>query len=1102
MRRAAYEQRQRKPDNAADDKKYLPGLDALEKEASIENIKPLGKVETDRMMKLINQLLARGTLKEAEKQAFYFWKANLVIDNAKGAIHQEFMRDFWAWLLGRGTEADHKKSPWYRQSLCNDPEVSAYVDAFVTKRHEFKIKLRLLSMRHPVGINQHYLYYKYVIRGEAPDSDHFLDDWQLMLDEFSEARKDGQKERNRDEIDGEYQGENAFHEMAPYGGKREEMGKQAHANKTKKVLAVAAESWNSGLTQDDLKPDVPPPGKDEPEAPEDHKPGPIEEDIDDMSEDRPSSGISKEEMTKAFAVALAPLIDEIRKGSGQPPPPPPPAVPAMPAAVDYSKALFEAGANHGKLSQQIAEERRQYEESVNSLKARLDKVSTDVANRNVANLGPTDEQKAEFEGLTKEMDAVKKSLAEREATSAAIERARQENAAFHAENLNVLKKLLEQGPPKVSVVTDQRIVGVLDANNQILAQLSKNMAEGIRVGVDLGPIMSRLDDLEGSLRPMAIDDPDQIPNLQTARQQQLEAQVLQVMGDNRNLKEQLESYNAFADKRFEEQIANSDKVRAEIIATFDGALEDLVDLTNAKQPPAAVVVQGIPGLDAERMQDMVHTLDRAMESMKQFQREKIPVPVATVDSVQIDKLVAERTAAEQQKIAIAEKRFKEAEANLTAQAAKLAAFQTQIEGLKTAMKAVGEKHESERAELIRREAMLTQKLETEKARFEKAREQEQQARADAEKNVRQGTKDTAKKITQIVAEMEIVEEKMERFQSFLPKPSSMARAAARAEIEAERQARLVLQEAQADAMESEEQTKAAINAEADARNKAARAERRMMEAAYAEDLAMEQEQAEIVSNEAFQAEKAKLDRMQTAWDNAEEALRQSAKGEEFQQRISAQREVVKEMSIRRTNPARAARPTKSMAEDKIKIKKGKETKVSQMSKVKSGPVGAGGGKGAPAKPATGYSASDKGKEEAEPVGEAVGNKVAKRTDIEQPSSVTAQEVSDIQQLSFGTALKETIEAFQKPAQSAYDDEDTEGEDGPDDELTMLEKMRYNTVASEALEYVDVDLEVKQPKSRTEAREFLVQIMTMVAEARKKVQHNNKPAKSKKIRVLS
>ena len=253
MRRVAAETRNQKTSNKVEGnaKKYLPGLDPLEKESSVTNIQPLGKVEADRMMKLINRLLAKGGLSPAEKKAFYFWKANLVVENAQGVIHQEFMRDFWAWLLGRGKETDHKKSPWYRQSLCNDSEVAAYVDAFVTKRHDFQVKLQLLGMRHPKGINQHYLYFKYKVRGEEPTSDHFLDDWGLFQDEFYEARELGQKERNRDEIGEEYQGENAFHEMAPYGSVRGEIGRKSHDLKAKKMVQTAALSWKNDDLSDE-----------------------------------------------------------------------------------------------------------------------------------------------------------------------------------------------------------------------------------------------------------------------------------------------------------------------------------------------------------------------------------------------------------------------------------------------------------------------------------------------------------------------------------------------------------------------------------------------------------------------------------------------------------------------------------------------------------------------------------------------------------------------------------------------------------------------------------------------------------------------------------
>lgn len=245
------ENRQRKPSNQTDNRKYMPGLDPLEKEATITDIQPLGKYEADRMMKYVNRLLKKGGLTADERKAFNFWKANLVVENAKGIIHQEFMRDFWAFLLGRGKESDHIRCPWYRQSLTNDPEVSAYVDSFIVKRHEFQMKLALLRMRHPVGINQHYLYYKYVVRQTEADADNFLDDWKLLLQEFGEARKNGQAERNMDEIKGPYDGQENIHEMAPYGSKRAEVGKASHDRKVEQMIKAGARSFHDDDMSDE-----------------------------------------------------------------------------------------------------------------------------------------------------------------------------------------------------------------------------------------------------------------------------------------------------------------------------------------------------------------------------------------------------------------------------------------------------------------------------------------------------------------------------------------------------------------------------------------------------------------------------------------------------------------------------------------------------------------------------------------------------------------------------------------------------------------------------------------------------------------------------------
>lgn len=236
MRRAAAENRTRKNDIQTDAKKFHPGKDPLEVEESINDIQPVGAHEHKQLMKMLKRLL-KNTNDPNQISALQFQLVSAETGELKGVIHKEFLRDFWAWLLGRGKESDHKKSPWYRQSLANDPEISAYIDTFVTKMHEYRVKLALLKMRYPKGIKQTYLFFKYIVRGEELSQVNYLDDWKVFLDEFGEGRKAGNRERNFDPYPKdkrEFEGQQNAHEMAPYGGKRKEYANKREENEARR----------------------------------------------------------------------------------------------------------------------------------------------------------------------------------------------------------------------------------------------------------------------------------------------------------------------------------------------------------------------------------------------------------------------------------------------------------------------------------------------------------------------------------------------------------------------------------------------------------------------------------------------------------------------------------------------------------------------------------------------------------------------------------------------------------------------------------------------------------------------------------------------------
>ena len=199
--------------NSSQSSKYHPGPDPLEQEPSLKMIQPTSAQQTAETLVLLDKMMEK-TSDPAEKSALKMWKSMFKADQIGGVVAQEFTRDFWGWLLGRGKEADHKKSPWYRASLCHDKEVSAYVDSFLSKMHEFQLKLAVLKFRQPVGINQHYLYFKYIVRGESITQTSFLSDWALFVDEFWEARL---KHGNdwHDTVERHHP-----HEVAPYGDAR------------------------------------------------------------------------------------------------------------------------------------------------------------------------------------------------------------------------------------------------------------------------------------------------------------------------------------------------------------------------------------------------------------------------------------------------------------------------------------------------------------------------------------------------------------------------------------------------------------------------------------------------------------------------------------------------------------------------------------------------------------------------------------------------------------------------------------------------------------------------------------------------------------------
>ena len=192
-------------------KKYGVREDPLERESRLSVIKPRAAHLQAKVIQVIDDLLVRlddDTL-GAKRKALTLYKTQLMMNQEFGQQEYQFVLDFWKWLLGRGLDEDHDKTGWGRTNVAAvNREVGDYVSMFVEKRSDYIQKLALLAMRQPVTLNEYYLYFKYIVRGglkrteengtvvfDFSDED-FLQDWDILLEEFDEWKEEEAKPFN------------------------------------------------------------------------------------------------------------------------------------------------------------------------------------------------------------------------------------------------------------------------------------------------------------------------------------------------------------------------------------------------------------------------------------------------------------------------------------------------------------------------------------------------------------------------------------------------------------------------------------------------------------------------------------------------------------------------------------------------------------------------------------------------------------------------------------------------------------------------------------------------------------------------------------------
>lgn len=130
----------------------------------------------------VDELRSQKKFVKNKNRAYGFQLAELELDAAKAQPQIQFAVDFWKWLSGRGVPEDIKKTKWGAKRLLF-PDVIAYLDSFVDLRYQFLEKLKMLDFIGPTNLDEAYLYFKYIVRGNEEDKHSlgFFDDWDKII---------------------------------------------------------------------------------------------------------------------------------------------------------------------------------------------------------------------------------------------------------------------------------------------------------------------------------------------------------------------------------------------------------------------------------------------------------------------------------------------------------------------------------------------------------------------------------------------------------------------------------------------------------------------------------------------------------------------------------------------------------------------------------------------------------------------------------------------------------------------------------------------------------------------------------------------------------
>lgn len=178
--------------------KFRAGPNELELEPELKILQPTNAEQLKQLTALVETLIRQKRDDPAWMNALRLWQMQITTGALSDQVKFQFVRRFYFWLLGRGTDDDVKRTIWGRgNAAVINREVALYIEQFSQRRLDYALQLSLLAMRIPTTLNGYYLYFKYIVNGKLKrakangggswwelSDDDYLQDFEMFQQEF------------------------------------------------------------------------------------------------------------------------------------------------------------------------------------------------------------------------------------------------------------------------------------------------------------------------------------------------------------------------------------------------------------------------------------------------------------------------------------------------------------------------------------------------------------------------------------------------------------------------------------------------------------------------------------------------------------------------------------------------------------------------------------------------------------------------------------------------------------------------------------------------------------------------------------------------------